>query len=140
MGILRIFWTKGEPKMFTAKDIMSTDLITVKKDTPIYEAIKMMAEKDLTGLLVVDDDLKLLGVVSEKDFLGLIKNPENARERVEDFMTPDPVSFCEDDDLMEICECLMNRNFRRVPIISEGKLVGIISRKDIVRYIAEPEE
>lgn len=125
--------------MFTAKNIMSTDLITVKKDTPIYEAIKIMAEKDITGLLVVDDDLTLLGVVSEKDVLRLTKNSEHKGEKVEDFMTSDPVSFCEDDDLMEICECLMNSDFRRVPIISEGKLVGIISRKDIIRYIADAE-
>ena len=125
--------------MFEAKDIMSTVLVTVKKDTPIYKAIEIMAEKNLTGLPVVDDDLTLLGIVSEKDVLKLINNSENTGERVEDFMTFEPVSFGEHDDLMEICECLIDNDFRRLPIVSGGKLVGIISRKDIIRYIAEPE-
>ena len=53
-------------------------------------------------------------------------------------MTTSVTTFDEDEDLIAICECLVQKNFRRVPILSEGKLVGIISRKDLIRYILEP--
>ena len=53
-------------------------------------------------------------------------------------MTEDVVSFDVKDDLIEICECLIQNDFRRVPIVADGRLVGIISRKDIIKYILEP--
>jgi CBS domain-containing protein len=55
-------------------------------------------------------------------------------------MTREVVTFDVDDDFIAICECLMNNHFRRVPILSGGKLVGIISRRDIIKYIASPLE
>ena len=54
---------------------------------------------------------------------------------VENFMTKGVVSFNEDDSLIDITECLIKNNFRRVPIVAEGKLAGIISRKDVIAYI-----
>ena len=78
------------------------------------------------------------GVISEKDILGLLSDLENTSAAVEDFMTEDVVSFDVKDDLIEICECLIQNDFRRVPIVADGRLVGIISRKDIIKYILEP--
>ena len=53
-------------------------------------------------------------------------------------MTEDIVSFNVQDDLIAVCECLVKNRFRRVPILREGHLVGIISRRDLIRYIMEP--
>ena len=53
-------------------------------------------------------------------------------------MTIDVVSFDEDDDVIPICECLVRSHFRRVPILSNGRIVGIISRRDLIKYIVEP--
>ncbi len=53
-------------------------------------------------------------------------------------MTKEVVSFEQNEDLIAICECLVENNFRRVPIVADGKLVGIISRRDIIRNILEP--
>ena len=121
--------------MFKAKTIMTTDVISVNGQTGIYEAIKTMVENNITGLPVVNDGMGLAGVISEKDVLALLYNIEDKPGKVEDFMTKDPLCFNEDDSLIDIAECFIENNFRRVPIIAQGKLVGIVSRKDIITYI-----
>jgi CBS domain-containing protein len=118
-----------------AKHVMKCGLLTVRKDTPVYEAMELIAMRDVTGLPVVDDYMNLVGIISEKDMLKLLYNSQKAAGNVEDFMTDDVVSFNQDDSLFEICDCLINNNFRRVPILAQGKLVGIISRTDIILYI-----
>ena len=133
-----------ESSMFEAKTIMKTDVFTVKRQTPIYEAVKLLAENHITGLPVVNDDMTLAGVVTEKDVLRLLSDLDvlmvvpdlkDSVAAVEDFMTKDVVSFDQDDDLLDICEYLIDNSFRRVPVTSGGKVVGIISRRDIVGFI-----
>ena len=124
--------------MFDTKNIMTTDVISVKKNTSIGNAVDLLVENNVTGLPVVDDDMNLVGVISEKDMLSLLSEPESSAGKVEDYMTKDVVSFEQDEDLIAICECLVNNNFRRVPIVDNGRLVGIVSRRDIIRYILEP--
>jgi len=117
---------------------MTTDVVAVKRDTPIGRAIEILVEKNITGLPVVNDDMTLAGMITEKDVLGIIFDLEDESGKVEDFMSKDVVSFDQNEDIIAICECLVNANFRRVPVLSEGKLAGIISRRDIVKYILEP--
>lgn len=74
-------------------------------------------------------------MVSEKDMLKLLYNPEAEPSSAAEIMTRKVVSFDENDDLFDVCECLINNNFRRVPIVSKGKLVGVISRRDIIKFI-----
>lgn len=121
--------------MFKAKDVMKTNLITVDRRTGIHEAIRILVENNITGLPVVNDDMSLAGIISEKDVLGLLYNIEDKPGNVEDFMTEEVVCFDQEDSLIDITESFIGSNFRRVPILEEGKLVGIISRKDIIAYI-----
>ena len=121
--------------MFEAKTIMTTDLVTVKRETGIYEAIRTMVENNITGLPVVNDDMSLAGIITEKDVLKLLYNIEDKPGKVEDFMTKGIVTFNQDDSLIDITDRLIKSNFRRVPIVAEGKLAGIVSRKDIIKYI-----
>lgn len=114
---------------------MTTNVISVKRNTDIYSAIKILVDNNITGLPVVNDDMTIAGVISEKDVLKLLYNIEGAGTKVENYMTKGVVSFNEDDSLIDITECLIKNNFRRVLITSGGKLVGIISRKDIITYI-----
>jgi len=124
--------------MLKAKDIMTESVVSVKKDTPIYEALKLLVEYNITGIPVVRDDMILVGVLSEKDVLRLFYAHENEEEgTVNDFMTQPAVHFDKDESLLDICDCLTNNYFRRVPVTSEGKLVGIISRKDVINYILQ---
>jgi CBS domain-containing protein len=121
--------------MFEAKNIMTTKLVCIKKETGIYEAIRELVENNITGLPVVNDDMRVVGILSEKDVLGLLCNIEDKPGKVEDFMTKDIICFDEEESLVDIAECFTKHHFRRVPILKNGKLAGIISRKDIIAYI-----
>ena len=122
--------------MFKAKDIMSRELLTVTKGTPIFDAIKILVDHGVTGLPVVDSVGYLQGIVTEKDLLQFLYNPTFSHSVVSEVMTHPVVSFKEDDNLLYVCECLIKNNFRRVPILSsEGKLSGIISRRDSIKFI-----
>ncbi len=123
--------------MFKAKTVMTTDILFVKRSTPIYEAMRILVDKNITGLPVVNDDMTLAGILSEKDVLKLLYDIKDKPGNVEDFMTEDICSFEAEDSLVDITECLVHNSFRRVPITSGGKLAGIISRKDIIKYILQ---
>ena len=131
--------------MVKAKDIMKKNVITVKRDTPIQDAIKTLVDNNITGLPVVNDDMTLVGIISEKDILRILaqmdllmvlKKKKKSGVTVEDFITKEVVSFEEYDTLSDVCDCLIQKNFRRVPILSDGEVVGIISRRDLVKYIS----
>jgi len=124
--------------MLKAKDIMTENVVSVKKDTPIYKALELLVKYNITGIPVVREDMILVGVLSEKDVLRLFYAHEDEEEgTVNDFMTQPAVHFDEKESLLDICDCLTNNYFRRVPVTSEGKLVGIISRTDIINYILQ---
>jgi CBS domain-containing protein len=125
--------------MLKAVDIMQKDLVTVSKETSISEVITILAEKKITGLPVVDDDMVLVGLVSEKDVLRVAycmisgSDVPTADDRVEKVMATELVFFSPDDNIADICQCFLDRSIRRVPVVdSDGKIVGVISRKDVI--------
>lgn len=121
--------------MFKAKDIMTTFVVTVREETPVYEAVTAMVENNITGLPVVDEDMALVGLLSEKDVLTLLYNVEDINASVGDFMVRNVKNFDQEESIIDITDCFTKNNFRRVPIMHKGKLVGIISRRDIIKYI-----
>ncbi len=121
--------------MFTAKDAMTSSIITVTEKTDIKDAIKLLVEKNVTGLPVVTEEGYLTGIVTEKDVLQFLYKQTSKNKTVADLMTREIVTFNENDNLIDIFKCLMENNFRRVPILSDGKLAGIISRKDIIKFL-----
>ncbi len=126
--------------MFKVKDIMTTDLITVTPETPVGQAMKILTENEITGMPVVDDDMRLVGIISEKDVLELLHDIENNDLNVKQFMTAEVAYFEQDTNLIDICDFLTKKDFRRVPITSNGRLVGILTRKDIIRYIVDYQD
>ena len=124
--------------MHETENIMTTDLVCVNRFTGIFEAIETLVENNVTGLPVVNDDMTLAGILTEKDVLGLLAVLHDESARVEDYMTEFVVSFDQEENFIAICECLTNNHFRRVPIVSHDKVVGIISRRDLINYISEP--
>ena len=125
--------------MLKVKDVMTKNVVSVKKETPIYEAMEIMRKEDITGMPVIEDDMTLVGVITEKDIIRLFyANEEEKNETVGFFMTRPAVSYRENENLQSVCDFMMINYFRRVPVVSkQGKLVGIISRPDIIDYILE---
>ncbi len=125
--------------MLKVKDVMTKDVVSVKKETPIYEAMEIMRKKDITGMPVIEDDMTLVGVITEKDVLRLFyADGDEKNQTVAFFMTRPAVSYRENENLRSVCDFMMINYFRRVPVVSkQGKLVGIISRPDIINYILE---
>lgn len=122
--------------MFKAKDIMTKVVISTSPEMPIYDAIRTLVDRNVTGLPVVDADLTLIGLLSEKDVLKTLYAAEDSAEQtVGDFMSTNVVSFDANASLIDLCDCLIENNFRRVPITKDGKLVGIASRGDVIQAI-----
>ncbi|RKY37217.1 MAG: inosine-5-monophosphate dehydrogenase [Candidatus Omnitrophota bacterium] len=122
--------------MFEIKTIMHKNVFTVGIDTPIYDAMRILIERKISGLPVVDAQNKLLGIISEKDMLKLLFDHEiRTKQTVADYMTKDVKSFTPDASAITLCEFFINHPFRRVPIVENGCLAGIVSRRDIIDLI-----
>ncbi|GAI22153.1 unnamed protein product [marine sediment metagenome] len=127
--------------MLRARDIMSKNVICVKKDVPIFEAVKLLVENNISGVPVVEDDMTLTGLLSEKDVVDLFYEGERAENKtVSDYMTDPAVCFDDSNALLNVCNFLAKNIFRRVPVTSEGKLVGIISIQDILNSVLESRQ
>ena len=121
--------------MLKARDIMTENAVSVKEDTPIYEAVKLLVEHNISDMPVVEDDMTLVGILSEKYLVTLHYSNENDGKIVGDFMTQPPIYFDENDSVKDVSDFLVKNLFRRVPITSGKKVVGIISIKDVLESI-----
>ena len=127
--------------MLEAKDIMTKQVICIRRDTPILEAIRLMADKNITGIPVVEDDSTLVGMLSEHDVLRLLHTYDDEKDRtVNDFMTQPVIHFEENELLLDVCYCLRDNPIRRVPVTSNGKVSGVISRSDILKCILKKSD
>ncbi len=124
--------------MLEAKDIMTRNVVCIKKSIPVVDAIRLMSKHNITGIPVVEDDMTLIGILSEQDVLRLFHTYDDEKDRtVNDFMTQPAIHFEEKERLLDICYCLRDNSIRRVPVTSNGKVVGVISRSDILKCILQ---
>lgn len=124
--------------MYKVQDIMNTKVICINRGTPVIDAMRLMAENNITGIPVVEDDMTLTGILTEQDVLRLYHTYKDEKDRTaQDFMTQPAIYFEQDAPLMDTCYCLRDSSIRRVPVTSNGKVVGVISRSDIIRFIIE---
>lgn len=121
-----------------AKDVMTKIVIEVNVDTTIYETVKQMVENRISGVPVLDKNDEIIGVVTEKDilvvldFLGVHQAKDTS---VSECMTKDIISASEDTAIEEIARIFVQKNIKRVPILRGSKVVGIVSRHDILKDI-----
>ena len=101
------------------------------------DAIKKLIDNSISGVPVVNAANEIVGILSEKDLLKVFYVEDGKPLVVGTFMTPDPVSFDVNAPLVEIFDCLMANDFRRVLIHENDKLVGLISRADLMPAILE---
>jgi len=140
-----------------ASDVMTRRVVSVRADASIMEAGRLMLENKISGLPVVDGDGRLVGIVTERDFLrhaefgteserprwfealisparSVTDNAYPLDRRVEEVMTQDVVTVLEDMPIEEVAR-LIRRDIKRVPVIRGNQLVGVISRVDLVRTL-----
>lgn len=120
----------SENLQLPAREIMTADVKTVREDTSVEQAARMMFEGKISGLPVVDNSDHLTGVVTEFDVIA------KSGETVADIMSRDVISIGEETDSAEIAGLLIERRIRRLPVVRHGKVIGIISRSDLVRLFA----
>jgi len=149
------------------RDIMTTDVVSAKRGTPVNELAKLMGARDISGVPVLDDDGSVVGIVTELDMivrntrldmprfiqiLDLGRIPLERRSdyehrmrhmlgtRAEDLMSEEVVTIGPDDSVEDLAELMVKRRVNPVPVVENGKLVGIVSRADIIDMMAEEME
>jgi CBS-domain-containing membrane protein len=120
-------------KTTKAADIMTTNVITAKKDMVLTDVIALLLRWHISAMPVVDDEDRIVGIVSEIDLVNLTFDGNARDTTVEEIMVTDIVSFSPDTQLADLVHSFSKRHLRRVPIIDKGKVVGIVSRRDILR-------
>jgi CBS domain-containing protein len=120
------------------RDYMDKSFITLSPDMDVYQAIDIFLKKNITGAAVVDQKNNLLGILSEKDCLRTLVHDaysELPSGVVADYMTKEVVTISPDLDIFSTADKFFSHSFRRFPIVESGKLVGQITRKDLLRVI-----
>ncbi|MCB1522414.1 MAG: CBS domain-containing protein [Hyphomicrobiaceae bacterium] len=145
-----------------AKDIMTTNLVTVGPEATVADVAKLLLDRHISGVPVVDADQRILGILSEGDLLRRVENDTAARHswwlakllsgrdkaadyvkahgrKVSEIMTRNVLTIGEDATLSEIAQVLEQNRIKRVPVVEAGKLVGIVSRANLVQAIASSD-
>ena len=118
---------------------MSRELITLTPEMEINRAMNLLIDNRISGAPVLDATGNLVGMLSQKDCLKAALHASYFREwrdTVADYMSSEPVSLDAELDLVEAAEAFLASSFRRFPVMSEGRLVGQISRSDLLRALA----
>ena len=112
----------------SVKEIMTKDVITVPPAMPVREVANLLSERNVSGVPVIDDEGRVLGVVSELDVVG------RQGATAADVMSKQVISVTEETDVREVVQLFLNERVRRVPVLSgEQRLIGIVSRSDLVQ-------
>jgi CBS domain-containing protein len=131
--------------MSTVKNILEkkgSDVWAVKPNATVYSALELMAAKNLGAVLVVDDAGSLQGIFSERDYARkiIIKGRNSHTTKVKDIMTA-RVQYVQPDTTLHECMALMTqKRFRHLPVLDDGKLVGVISIGDVVKGVISEQE
>jgi CBS domain-containing protein len=147
--------------MLKAKDIMTKKIISVQPDTEVIQAARLMLDNHLNGLPVLDKEGSLKGIICQSDLVTQQKKlplpsffvmldglfPLSSSVNVEkelkkmtavtvaEAMTPDPVTVGPDESLEEITTLMVRHNIHTLPVLEQGRLVGIIGKEDILRTL-----
>jgi CBS domain-containing protein len=121
--------------MKTIRDVMSEQPVSIGPDTSLHRAVELLVEHNISGVPVVDSDGTIVGVLGDRDLLKVFYEPE--AHTVKSVMTPDPETISVDAPLVEVFDYLMSSDFRRVLIHDNHKLVGLVSRADLMPPILD---
>ena len=122
------------------RDYMTTVLRTVPADMEIMRAVGLLVEEDLSGFPVVNESGELLGMLTERDIIRVGIQAGYFDEivgSVADFMTRKLETVHPDDNLMDVAEHFAESSHRRFPVVEDGRLVGLLCRRDVLRALTD---
>ena len=117
----------------TAADIMTRNVISIHPDETLLRAIELLSDNGISGLPVVDRDGNRVGCITEYDILNFAFDGNADTTTVAKAMSTEIICFPPDATLPELVNCFAKHRIRRVPIVENKKVVGIVSRRDILR-------
>ncbi|NLU48172.1 MAG: CBS domain-containing protein [Syntrophomonadaceae bacterium] len=146
-----------------ARDIMTREVITVKPKDRVDEVARLLVDHKISGIPVVDEENHVVGIITEKDLIVkaselrlpfyitlfdsiiFLENPirfnndlkKYTAVNVEDAMTKQVVTVEEDTEVSEVAKIMQNKRINRVPVVRNGKLVGIITRNDVLKSLVK---
>jgi CBS domain-containing protein len=132
--------TTGEFGMYQVKDAMSREVITVTPETTVEAAIHLFLERNISGAPVVDQNGRLRGIITQFQLLEVLYDPNVKNSKIEECMTRNVFTIEEDALLGTAANLLVVHRIQRIPVVRHGSVVGIISRRDLLRYFAETGE
>ena len=119
-----------------ARTHMSRDLLTVEPTLPLTEVAKRMVAKDVGAVLVFDDE-GLCGILTERDVLRAVADGIDDATLVRDRMTANPETLDADDTTQHAAVLMIHGGFRHLPVVEQGKVVGVLSIRDLMRVVLE---
>ena len=117
-----------------AREIMTRNVFTISPEVSVLELAQLLSQKSISGVPVIDTDGQIIGIVTEADIIGKVNREGMC---VADIMTPELIVVTEETQVGQIAMLLVERNIKRVPVMRDGKLVGIVCRADIVNAVAQ---
>jgi CBS domain-containing protein len=114
--------------------------ISVSPDSTVFEALELMVEKNIGALLVMDQE-EFVGIFTERDYARkvILKGKASKETPISEIMTEDPVTVTMDNTIEDCMRLMTNKFIRHLPVMDNGKLVGIISIGDVVKFIIEEQ-
>lgn len=130
--------------MGKVKNILGTKpgvIISVEPNTTVYGAIELMCEKNIGGLLILEND-QLVGIFTERDYARkiILKGKSSKEAKIAEVMTRNPFTVSSDSSIEQCMEMMSDKNIRHLPVVDQGKLVGMISIGDVVKQIIQDQK
>lgn len=130
----------SQREILCAGDIMTTELVTLKPEMDVFHGIEVLVKNRISGAPVIDEQGDLLGIFSEKSCMQVLIGaaydglPTN---QIQAFMNREPKTICETTQLLSIAQMFLTTPLRRLPVMRDGQLVGLVSRRDVIGAAAK---
>ena len=122
----------------TVADLMVKDVLTVEPSDTIGEAAEKMNAANVGAVVVVEDMVRIVGIVTERDLLRAVASRARAAEaRVRQWMTPNPVTIGPELTIEQAAKIMFDNNFRHLPVVKDGRALGIVSLRLLARWAFE---
>jgi predicted transcriptional regulator len=126
--------------MYQVKNAMHCEVVSVRPDATVEEAIELLLNHNISGAPVIDHTGKLCGIISQFQLLEVMYDPQIKNGCVRDFMTRDVLTIEEDAMLGTAVNLFVVHRIRRLPVVRQNRVVGVISRSDLLRYFVNTGE